>query len=264
MKIIEGNFGKKENDDQESTDRIYTDMMLELIKPHISSTPQHDELEDILSKGIIAWNMATIKAGGLPVFESTYNHIIENSAINKKGKVTIDKMIKDKIRLFNDFQNFVEDFEIEADEQGLAHIRIISKTEGQLLEEQAEEDWDMDMDLGLDMDDYEEGYINRQAITVTRKEPFYAWLKNNKQVVPPDVLSAKPIVYLVEEKDNDKETTKWLKNNFDKIFLNELMILNIHPDHITGQRTYRMFTGFFEIKHYDTVYDLEEVPIMKG
>lgn len=263
MKIIKGNFTDLESGETQDEDSLYSKMMYELIQPYVSKTPRHDELEDLLSKGMIAWNMANLKSAGLPVFDKVFLELLKNSGIDKKGKALIDKMIKTKEKQFDNFRNFVEDFEISANESGVAIIKIIStRPEDLSADENMDDDLD-DLDFDMDVDQYEEGIVNREAIIVRPKESFYKWLEEKDLDFIPRKLSDGPIVYLIEENDDDKKTTRWLKKNFDKIFTNELYTFEVSPDDIAEKRTYKMFTDLFEIERHEIIVDLEEEPVVK-
>lgn len=266
MKIIKGNFTDSESDETQDEDSLYSKMMYELIKPYVSDTPHHDELEDLLSKGMIAWNMANLKSAGLPVFDKVFLELLKNSGIDKKGKALIDKMIKTKEKQFNNFRNFVEDFEISANESGVAIIKIIStKPEDLTVDENMDDDLDDfgDLDFNMDVDQYEEGIVNREAIIVRPKDSFYKWLEDKGLDFTPRKLSDEPIIYLIEENEDNKKKTRWLKKNFDKIFSNELHVFEVSPDDIAEKRTYKMFTDLFEIIRHETIVDLEEEPVVK-
>lgn len=63
----------------------------------------------------------------------------------------------------------------------------------------------------------------------------------------------------------DNETIlKWLKKNYEKIFFNELNYWYTGEDRCPENRTYKMFTEWFDIDICSSVLDLEDFPVTKG
>ncbi len=68
-------------------------------------------------------------------------------------------------------------------------------------------------------------FINRNAILVKPKKPFFDWF--NKLFKDDRLLSDlsdldENNIYLIRDMDNIEDVKKWIKKNFDKIFDNEL------------------------------------------
>lgn len=105
--------------------------------------------------------------------------------------------------------------------------------------------------------------INRNAILVKPKEPFFTW---QNQVFPDE----EPIheldennIYLIREMDSNETIKKWLKNNFDDVFTNELNDWSADKVTWPKNRNYKMFTDWFTIEIHSMVLDLEEFPVTK-
>ncbi|SRR5690554_3545129 len=105
--------------------------------------------------------------------------------------------------------------------------------------------------------------IDRNAIVVKPKAPLSNWLN---RVFPAD----EPIqefddntIYLIREMDSNQDIQTWLKKNFDGIFINELNNWSTDKDSWPKNRTYKMFTDWFDVEIHSMVLDLEESPVTK-
>jgi hypothetical protein len=104
-------------------------------------------------------------------------------------------------------------------------------------------------------------HINRYAIVVKPKQPLLNWIN----ALYPDMLEdgTETTVYLVKERETDGATEKWLKKNFDDIFENELNDRHTDENDWPQNRTYKLFTEWFDTGIHTTVLDMEESIIKK-
>jgi hypothetical protein len=105
--------------------------------------------------------------------------------------------------------------------------------------------------------------MNRNAILVRPKKPFYDWVnthfKDDNLTTPLE----ENTIYLIREMASNEEIRKWIKRNFDKVFVNELN--NWYTDE-TGwpkNRNYKMFCDWFEFEVHSMILDLETLPLAK-
>ena len=105
--------------------------------------------------------------------------------------------------------------------------------------------------------------IDRNAIVVKPKKPFYSWVNS---IFPDD----KPIeekdensIYLIEEMMNNELVLNWIKRNFEMIFVNELNDWCTDEDKWPKRRTYKMFSDWFKVEISSMILDLEEYDITK-
>lgn len=271
MKVIKGNFLDKnkgaeitKNNLEKQGHRVtinedvpYSAMLLDLIKPYLETTPHFDDLERILELGVMAWNMATSKSIGLPGFKQMFDATLKTAGIIESGVVIVKQIMITKQQKYAEHGNFIEDFELNEDENGMMHVSVISKSI-------------MDFMNDIDLDDkeiedlqYEEGFINRNALVVKPTPAFWNWFKENDKDFTEPQLPVKHSIYLINEKDSDDETAKWLKKNFDRIFINELEGWITDKEYWPKKRTYKMFNEFFEIEFNSMVMDLENEPVIK-
>lgn len=268
MKIVKGNFKKEHNFFQELMNQYlnpdisteaksgikYSEMIMQLLKPYLPDPPHPDELEELLQMGIIGWNIAIVKSTGYPNTKDLLAEIIQTSGINKEGLKVVHEISLAKQKQFPEHLNLIKDFELIEGEDNIIHVNIISVSLLDFLDDSTNE--------LADIDDMEPGFINRNAILVKPKQPFWDWLKTTdssfEQPTPTE-----HVIYLIAEKESNKATSSWLKKNFDQIFSSELAgwvkIKSVWPK----KRTYQMFNDFFEVEYHSMLMDLEKSPVHK-
>ncbi len=158
---------------------------------------------------------------------------------------------------YAEHMNFIESYKLNEDNEGIMHVSIISKPFSDLMNDIKLED------LELEELQYEEGFINRNALLVKLKPAFWDYFKQNDNNFTEPELPIEYNIYLIHEKESDKETTYWLKKNFDKIFINELATWITDENYWPKKRNYKMFTDFFELQYHSMVIDLEKEPVIK-
>jgi hypothetical protein len=105
--------------------------------------------------------------------------------------------------------------------------------------------------------------IDRNAILVRPKQPFYDWanamFKDGKPINEKDECN----IYLVHEKASNEEVMKWMRTHFDDIFVNELNDWCTDEGRWPQKRTYAVFTTWFDVEVHSMVLDLEDDPVTK-
>lgn len=104
--------------------------------------------------------------------------------------------------------------------------------------------------------------VNRNAIIVQPKRPFFIWLNT---LFPRSPIAGKDerTIYLVKQKDTVEDLEKWLVQNFDKIFKNELNDWHPKEEDWPQNRTYDMFTAWFDFDVQASVLDMEDSPLKR-
>ena len=105
-------------------------------------------------------------------------------------------------------------------------------------------------------------HIDRSAIIIMAKKPFFDWI-NTIDPENPITKTEEDNVYLIKEKDDSEEIEKWLKRNFDKIFQNELNDWYTDETVWPQKRTFKLFTEWFEYKTHAIIIDIEDAVIRK-
>ena len=272
MKIIKGDFsGKnkaltisKQKPEQQIQETIlnkeipYSAMLLDLIKPYVEPTPYPDDLQKMLQAGIVAWNMAVSKSIGVPRFKQMFDATIKTAEISETEVDIVKQIMKAKHQYYDEHRNFIEDYKLEEDEKGVIHVSVVSKSMFDFMNEIEMED-----DDDIEALQYEEGFVNRNALLVKPKPAFWGWFKKSDNDFMAPELPVEHTIYLISEKDSDKETVKWLKKNFDKIFINELESWITVEKYWPTNRNYKMFCEFFDIEFHSMVMDMEKEPVIK-
>ena len=104
--------------------------------------------------------------------------------------------------------------------------------------------------------------INRNAILVKIKQPLLDWI-NSIYPDSPVESTNEGTIYLIKEKDSNVAIEKWLKKNFDNIFINELNDWHTDEKDWPQKRTYKQFKEWFDVEIHSMILDLEETVIKK-
>jgi len=104
--------------------------------------------------------------------------------------------------------------------------------------------------------------INRNAVVVHGKKPFFDWI-SFLYPESPVTGQVEGNIYLVREMDSNEQIEKWLKRNFDKIFQNELNDWHIDATAWPQKRTFKTFCDWFSYEIHSMVLDMEKSRITK-
>lgn len=105
--------------------------------------------------------------------------------------------------------------------------------------------------------------IDRNAILVRPKSPFYEWLNKilkGEHSIPD---REENNIYLIREMDSNEDIKNWIEKNFDRLFVNELNDWYTDEAGWPANRTYRMFCDWFDVEVHSMVLDLEEFSVTK-
>jgi hypothetical protein len=277
MKVIKGNFSdqnKKQKNSLEKKnpdlpviydeDGNYSVMLLDLIKPYMDPNPTADELEEKVELGMVAWNLSISKAMGVPGYNEILKSAVAEAGFDKKQVEIVKKMAKDKEKKFPEHNNFLESYEMNEDTDNrmkvvvtcLPLMDIVKK--GMDIDEEDFDDDDFDDDDLLENDQYEEGIIDRVAFSLNHKPAFIEWAKKTSNIL--DVAGS--VIYLVDEKESEREANEWLQKNFQKLMSDELA--EVTDDQRKWPKlNYKVFCDFFEVKFHEMIWDTEEKPVKK-
>ncbi|HWD89036.1 MAG TPA: hypothetical protein VG367_12980 [Mucilaginibacter sp.] len=104
--------------------------------------------------------------------------------------------------------------------------------------------------------------VNRSAIVVKPRQPLFDWINSIYPDSPVEATN-EGTVYLVKERNSVEELEKWLKHNYDDIFINELNDWHTDENDWPQKRTYQQFKVWFDVEVQPVVLDLEESEIRK-
>ena len=235
--------------------RKYSDMLLQLIAPYHEDVPELDDLEYLLDIATVAWNIANMKKLLPPAGKIMLDEVRQSFADSKEDIQLLDKLIKAKAKTFPTEDIFIREFSIDPVKDGgyvtVTTVALQDFLSSELNEEEVEED------------NFAPGYINRNGFSVLPKQPFFEWVQKTTGTtfLPAEINES--TVYLLEEKQSNEEITEWLKENFDKVFQKELEAWIADEKKWPRNRTYQVFTNWFDVKFHSMIYDLEDYPVDK-
>lgn len=104
--------------------------------------------------------------------------------------------------------------------------------------------------------------INRASIVLIPKQPFLDWIRTVERSKSKDDLWLNDLdirkdrnVYLIDELESDKELEEYLKDNFEKFFLNELNDWYTDTELWPKDITFEMFREWLDIEFHSMVHD---------
>ena len=105
--------------------------------------------------------------------------------------------------------------------------------------------------------------LNRVAVIVKPKKPFFDWLQALPDPcdVTPEEADDDSTVYLFPEYEDDKERLKLLKKFYVLIFEQELSGWWIVESDWPNERSYTIFTEWFDVQFHSVVHDLVDAPL---
>lgn len=242
-----------------NTEVKYSKLLEKFMTPFAKEFENMEYVEDIFEFAISAWNTANMNTI-IPSeeVEKAMNSIDEST----ENIALLKKMIAYKEANFKTFTNFVIDFELkEANDGGNSILSVVTQEEEPYLASMLN---DMEENIMHNQEDYEENYINRNAIILKPQEPFVDWLISLSQTNELDYeeISKESNIYLIDEANEDVE--KWLKKKFDKFFMMELNDWNTNKKEWPQKRNYKMFRLWFQVQTSEMIYDLERKPVLKS
>lgn len=112
------------------------------------------------------------------------------------------------------------------------------------------------------------GYINRTAIVIRPKKPFFDLMKYVFEDHFDEVEDTKDMcldlaVYLVPSIDTIEEMEVWLSKNYDIIFQEQLSTSINRGKHLVDNRTFNMFKEWFDYSLHSEIRDCVDGEIVK-
>jgi hypothetical protein len=227
----------------------YSKLLEELLVPFEDDFQDEEYLEDIFEFAITAWNFGNMKN---IVPKKEFNNIVAAFETNK-DIVLLIKMINYKVAKFSSYNNFIVDYEL-TEKNGEPTLTVVTQESEAYLQNMLD-------DSSFQQDDFEENYIDRSAIILKPRQPFFDWINKLYSEEEPINEVNDSNVYLVSDDIDDLE--KWLIKKFDKFFMMELEDWHSNKKDWPKNRSYKMFKEWFDVSVSDFIYDLEKKPIIK-
>ncbi len=229
----------------------YSDLLNDFIKPFEKKFPKDYDFEDVVEFSITTWNMA-IMEHYIPAEE--FKKMESYSSMPEPERTIFKQMLQRKSNKFGQYDRFISDFTFSEGTDGELLLTVATQEKevflADLMADLPETDFESQ---------YQEGYINRVALTITPKKPFFDWLSRLYPGVSQDeVLESN--VYLLEE-TIDEDT--WIREKFDVFFQMELEEWHDDKKDWPLKRNFKMFREWFYFTISATVYDMEKEPVYK-
>jgi hypothetical protein len=260
LRIIQQQQKGGQNSVTSESGKKYSQMLLELIKPFHPPVPDVDDVEWLLDLASIAWNIANMKK----LVPHAFNTMLEetkNDFDDDKASIEIlEKLIKAKEKKFGKEYMFIQNVDVNFQNEQCNVTVTAIPLESFLLNTMEEEEEEME---SAEEDNFEPGYINRNAFSIVLRQPFLNWVKETEKnsLFPREATDTN--IYLLEEKNDNAEIENWIKKNFDLVFKKELAAWFADEKLWPKNRSYKMFTEWFTVSYHSMVYDLENFPVDK-
>ncbi len=244
------------NDGQEEVD--YAQIFMEFVKPFEDNPPKGMEQMAIYDVGIQAWNVGNIyHSMPEPMFEAM--RMESEQRLSKKEKTLMDSMVKRRIKDFNEDIFFITDIEPEFQKKGGFQFKLTVMGADEFLEDI------MAGGLGEfdDIENEQEGIVDRDALIVRPKQAFVDWINS---IYPDETVELsdidEPNIYLFDS-DVEYRLEEVLEDNFAFIFERELNGWHTFEEAWPQKRTLQLFLEFFSASFSTMVYDVESMPVSK-
>lgn len=256
-------FDNRLNKSGENTN--YSELMEGFIGPFKDEFIELFDSEEALMFAIKAWNLGNLnELQSKEAFESILKLSIEDNSEKK----LLSKLIQHKIENFKNYDRFITDFNLVESGSEVKLTMYTQDKESYLdeLDNMSFDDFD-DEDYDDDLEEaFEENFIDRNAVILSPKQPFYDWINNledgNSMSDETNIDGAK--IYLIEDDIEDAlDLKKWLRKKFDKFFTRELDCWCSNKKEWPQKRNFKMFNEWFHVSWSTAVFDTEEWPIVK-
>lgn len=261
----------------------YSELLSGLVQPYRSSESDVEEFGYLLDMGLVAWNLSVYKQKNKFFYETSRKSIFAEAGLDRESRQLIDRLMQDKEKKYNQYDAVLVDFEIDEGPNEVS-LSVMAKPFEAFIQEalqEASDDEDMDMDdfdelngigedtedlYAYDPDDAEmeslPAYVSRSGITLKPKAPFLEWMRKIYFPEEPPIPTDHNI-YLVPELNGEEQLTRWLEENFDPIFQNELDDWHEEEEDWPAGRTYDMFVQWFSVEMHTMVYDTDKTDLEK-
>jgi len=231
--------------------RKYSDLLNQFIKPFEHEFPEDFYTDDVIEFSINAWNFGNL--GNILPKEEFEKIMTSAEAERIEYRDLLNRMIDSKVANFKKHDRFIAEFDLEENGEELV-LTVATEDQESYLMNMMNEPMEK-----ISEAEYEENYINRQAIVLRLKQPFYDWLK---ELTPDDEIAEvhESNIYLIDE---DIDLDQWLRKKFDNFFVMELEEWSSLKKEWPQRRTFKMFKEWFHVDVSSMIYDMERTPVSK-
>ncbi len=220
-------------------------MIMAMIDQVHDEMPREMYLEEMYDLATMAWNIS--------LTELKENEIAWNIPLREQ----VLKMVAYKRKNFSDIRKEIID--IEVDENKGLYVECADPADAPFVDE----DFEREM-MAMPIPEFDFEMVDRNAVSVAPKKPFYAWLN---RLYPKDPIRENQNkdhnIYLIHEVGTEAEFELWLSQNYLRLFEEELFQWHTDADDWPEHRTLALFKKWFRIQLHSMVYDFEKDPLTK-
>ena len=244
INIIEKNDSKEVN---------YSELIKEFIKPIEDKFPKSYDINDLFFLANHAWNLGNIS---LLIPKKEFNSILMDFPLEDNLLIGfLNELIEIKRKKYKEYTRFVTGITVKEEKNTLV-LKADTVSEDQY-SEMINEETSSDNDNPYN----ELGYIDRRAVIMMPKKPFYKWMDKVHPLDAPMRKVKESRVFLVKNESPDFEA--YIKLNYTLFF--DMFLEEWHADKKDWpqKRTYKMFQNWVTINYSTLIFDLEKTPITK-
>lgn len=229
----------------------YSNLLEKFITPFANEFKDTEYYEDIFDVAIAAWNFGNIS---LIIEEEEFKNIIASNSDENMDTTLLLKMIDHKVENFKEYTNFIVDYELK-ETSGDPILSVITQEQEAYLTSMMN-----DIEHPSTPDEFDENFINRNAIIIKPLQPFIDWHNN---LYPNSKLTeVETDIYLINDKIDDLKSL--LKKKYDTFFTMQLYDWHSNKKEWPQRRNYKMFKQWFDVQISTEIYDLEKKPVLKS
>ena len=234
----------------------YSALLEKFMSPFAKEFVNFEYQEDIFEFAINAWNFGNMSS---ILDNDEFEEIISNAKDDAINYDLLRKMIAYKSLNFEEFSNFIIDFDIKTTNKKLS-ITVVTENEETYMTNMLLQSSETE----LTEDEFDENYINRSAISIKPLQPFIDWHNAIYTDATIDTTDLNDInIYLINS-TSYADIEAHLKKKFDKYFMLELEGWHTNKTEWPQRRNYKMFKKWFEVTISTAVFDLEKSPVSKS
>ncbi|MCL7763129.1 hypothetical protein MPF19_06835 [Polaribacter sp. Z014] len=248
-------FGDNKTD--QNKEEKYARLLEKFAKQFDHEFKGYEYHEDVYELVQNTWNLGNMRS----ILEKPeFENIISLAKEDGEDYVLLEKMTNHKASHFKEFTDFVVDFHF-FEKNGVPTLRVTTQSEDDYLSEMLK--MDFPNEGTNELDDFDENYINRSAISLKPLQPFIDW---HNAIYPTTSIEASDLndinTYLINS-NSYEDIEVHLKNKYDKYFMMELEGWHTDKKEWPQRRNYKMFKNWFEVNICTAVFDLEKTPVRK-
>jgi hypothetical protein len=242
----------------QNTEVNYSTLLEKFVNHFDDEFKDYEYHEDVYEFAQNTWNLGNMRS---ILDTSEFKNIITLAKEDGEDYRLLEKMTTYKVNHFKEFTEFIVDFYF-FEKNGTSKLNVTTQSEDDYLAEMLQMDFPNE---GADeLDDFDENYINRSAISIKPLQPFIDW---HNTIYPDSTIDSSELndinIYLIN--NNSYEYIEaHLKKKFDKYFMLELEGWHTNKKEWPQKRNYKMFKQWFQVNISTAVFDLEKSPVSKS